>query len=72
MSLASTSNPLAGASNIPITKGIPILGNNLSNKPNINKQLLEVVDKLDMVSSLILMGILLDHSLKLCGLEKSK
>lgn len=47
---------------------IPIL----SNKPNLPEELKNTIDKLDIVSSLILMGILLDHCLKLCGLHKAK
>lgn len=46
---------------------IPIL----SKKPNINQELKDNLSKLDIVSSLIVMGILLDHCLKLCGLNKA-
>jgi hypothetical protein len=46
---------------------IPII----SNKPKVlPKELREAIDKLDLVSSLMLMGILLEHSLNLCGLHK--
>lgn len=45
---------------------IPIL----SKKPSLPKELQDTVSKLDIVSSLLLMGLLLDHALQLCGLQK--
>lgn len=47
---------------------IPIL----SNKPRVPKELLEALGKLDIVSTLILMGFLLDHALKLLGLSSKQ
>lgn len=39
-------------------------------KPIIPDQLKKVINRLDLKSTLLLMGILLDHSLKLQGLEE--
>ena len=38
----------------------------------IPKPLKDAVSKLDLPQSLLLQGILLDHSLKLVGIEKAK
>lgn len=39
-------------------------------KPIVPDQLKKVINRLDLKSTLLLMGILLDHSLKLQGLDE--
>lgn len=41
-------------------------------KPRIDPKLTATVEKLDYLSTLLLMGILLDHALKLGGLQPEK